>query len=41
MGWPHNIGIKDDSSHGVGGIIVIEDEACVPTVFCFAWSEDI
>ena len=31
--WPHFVGIKDASGHGVGGIIVGELEACVPTVF--------
>ena len=40
-GWPHYIGVKDESKHGVGGIIVVEDKACVPTVFSFAWPEDI
>ena len=32
-GWPDFAGIKDASSHGVGGIIVGETDACVPTVF--------
>ena len=41
MGWPHYIGVKDASSHGVGGITVGEDKDCVPTVFRFAWLEDI
>ena len=38
--WHHYIGVKDSSSHGVGGIIVAENKACVPTIF-FAWPEDI
>ena len=40
-GWPQYIGVKAASSHGIGGIIVVEDKACVPTVFSFAWPEDI
>ena len=34
-GWPQYIGVKAASSHGIGGIIVVEDKACVPTVFLF------
>ena len=41
MGWPNYIGVKDALSHGFGGIIVGEDKACVPTVFCFTCNEDI
>ena len=40
-GWPHYIGVKDASSHGVGGIIIGEDKACIPTVFRLAWPDDI
>ena len=35
-GWPHYIGVKDASSHGIGGIITGKGKACIPTVFCFA-----
>ena len=35
------MGIKDASSHGVGGIIVGENIACIPTVFCAEWPDDI
>ena len=41
MKWPHSIGVKDSPRHGVGGIIVGEDKACVPTVFRFAWPQYI
>ena len=40
-GWPDFVGVKDASSHGVGGIIVGEGKACVPTVFRAEWPEDI
>ena len=40
-GWPHYIGIKDASSHGIGGIIIGEDKLCIPTVFRLEWPEDI
>jgi hypothetical protein len=40
-GWPDFVGIKDASSHGVGGIIVGEKEGCVPTVFRAEWPDDI
>ncbi|KAL7544864.1 hypothetical protein ACHAWF_008224 [Thalassiosira exigua] len=39
--WPHYIGVKDASKHGVWGIIVGECEECVPTVFRVEWLEDI
>ena len=40
-GWPHYIGVKDASNHGIGGIIMGEGKACIPTVFSLAWTEDI
>ena len=40
-GWPGFVGVKDASSHGVGGIVVGEREACVPTVFRAEWPDDI
>ena len=39
--WPHYIGVKDSSSHGIGGIIMGEGKACIPTVFLLAWTDDI
>ena len=41
MGWPHYIGVKDSSSHGIGGIIMGEGKACIPTLFRIACPEDI
>ena len=41
MAWPDFVGVKDASGHGVGGIIVGENAACVPTVFRMEWSDDI
>ena len=40
-GWPDFVGVKDASGHGVGGIIVGENKACVPTLFRFEWPDDI
>jgi hypothetical protein len=40
-GWPDYIGIKDASSHGVGGVVFGELGACPPTVFRYQWPEDI
>ena len=40
-GWPHFIGVKDTSSHVIGGIIMGEEKALIPKLFCLAWSEDI
>ena len=40
-GWPDFVGVKDASGHGVGGIIVGENKACVPTFFRFEWTDDI
>ena len=39
--WPDFVGVKDASGHGVGGVIVGENKACVPTVFRFEWPDDI
>jgi hypothetical protein len=39
--WPEFVGVKDASKHGVGGIIVGELRACVPTVFRAEWPKDI
>ena len=33
--------MKDASGHGVGGIILGETKACIPTVFRFEWPDDI
>jgi hypothetical protein len=41
MGNPHYVGVKDASIHGVGGIVVGDEKACVPTVFRLEWPEDI
>ena len=40
-GWPDYIGVKDASSHGVGGIIIGENKAAHPTVFRMPWPSDI
>jgi hypothetical protein len=40
-GWPHVIGVSDASKHGVGGMIVGEGMAVIPTVFRFEWPEHI
>ena len=32
-GWPDFVGVKDASGHGVGGVVVGENEAYTPTVF--------
>jgi hypothetical protein len=40
-GWPNFIGVKDALSHGVGGVILGKLSACPPTIFCFAWPDDI
>jgi hypothetical protein len=40
-GWPDFVGVKDASSHSVGGIIIRELSTCTPTVFCFAWPNDV
>ena len=41
QGHPHYIGVKDASGHGVGGVILGESAACVPTVFRLQWPPDI
>ena len=40
-GWPDYIGVKDASGHGVGGVVIGEGSACVPTVFRVEWPRDI
>jgi len=40
-GWPDFVGVKDASGYGVGGFIVGENKACIPTVFRFEWPQDI
>ena len=40
-GWPHYIEFKNESSHGIGGIIMGERKSCTPTVFCLAWPYDV
>jgi hypothetical protein len=35
------VGVKDALIHGVGGIIVGDEKACVPTVFRLEWPQDI
>jgi hypothetical protein len=37
MGEPDFIGVKDASIYGVGGVIIGEEEECVPTVFRMEW----
>ena len=39
--WPDFVGVKDASKYGVGGVIIGEKEACVPTVFRMEWPQDI
>ena len=39
--WPDYIGVKDASSHGVGGIIIGEMKSMCPTVFRMQWPPDI
>ena len=41
MGWKHYIGVKDASSHVIGGIIMGEGKACIQTVFRLAWPDDM
>eukprot|EP00956_Cyclotella_meneghiniana_P012280 scaffold17443_cov38-Cyclotella_meneghiniana.AAC.11 len=41
MGEPDFLGVKDASGEGVGGFIVGEKSACIPTVFRMEWPEDI
>ena len=40
-GWSHYIEVKDESSHGIGGIIIGKEKSCIPTVFCLYWEDDI
>lgn len=39
--WPDYIGVKDASSHCIGGIIVGENSVVTPTVFRLQWPNDI
>ena len=39
MGHPDHVGVKDASLHGVGGVIVGEGKACIPTVFRVEWPQ--
>jgi len=41
LGNSHYVGVKDASIEGVGGIIIGDTCACVPTVFRLPWPEDI
>ena len=41
MGESDYVGVKDASIHGVGGVVVGHNKACVPTVFRMAWPQDI
>ncbi len=40
-GWTDYIGVCDALSHGVGGIVFGKNEACVPTVFRWEWSQEV
>jgi hypothetical protein len=39
--WLGYIGVCDTSSHGVGGIVFVETELCLPTVFRWEWSPEV
>jgi hypothetical protein len=39
MGAPDFVGVKDASIHGVGGIVIGENMACIPTVFRMEWPD--
>jgi hypothetical protein len=41
IGKTNFVGVKDASIHGIGGVIVSDKSACVPTVFRMEWPEDI
>ena len=41
VGWPDYIGVCDALSHGVGGVIFGDNEACIPTVFRWEWPKEI
>ncbi len=41
MGWPNFVGVKDASSHGIGGIIIGELSKCTPTVVWVAWLDNV
>jgi hypothetical protein len=40
-GWPDFVGVKDASCHGIGGIVIGELSTCTPTVYHFAWPDDV
>ena len=40
-GWPDYIGVQDASKEGVGGVILGERRACLPTIFWFEWPASI
>ncbi len=40
-GWLDYIGVCDALSHGIGGVIVGENKACVPSVFCWEWPQQV
>ena len=40
-GWPDYVGVCDALSHGVGGVIFGENEACIPTVFRWEWPKEV
>jgi hypothetical protein len=39
--WPHYVGVKDASKHGVGGVVIGEARKCIPMVFRAEWPDDI
>ena len=41
LGHPHYIGIDDASGHGVGGVVLGEGDAMIPTVFRLEWPQEI
>jgi hypothetical protein len=40
-GWLDFVGIKDASIHGAGNVTIGKLSACTPTVFRFAWKNDV
>jgi hypothetical protein len=40
-GWPNFVGVVDESSHVVGGVIIGGLSECSLTVFCLKWPPDI
>ena len=39
--WPNFVGVKDSCNEGVAGVIIGEEDACIPTVFRIPWPPDI